>query len=69
MTVLEKWVQVKAMTPQLIACMIIAIDLSNQQAFNADTKAMQQIDFTVNQERPGNTKILFIIKEVRETSH
>lgn len=46
MTVLEKWLQVKAMTPQLIACMIIAIDLSNQQAFNADTKAMQQIDFT-----------------------
>lgn len=69
MAVLEKWLQVKAMIPQLIACMIIATDLSNQQAFNADIKAMQQIDFTVNQERPGNTKILFIIKEVRETSH
>lgn len=43
MAVLEKWLQVKAMIPQLIACMIIAIDLSNQQAFNADTKQCSKL--------------------------
>ena len=45
---------------------IIAIDLSKQQAFDVDPKA---INFTGNLARVGgtNTKTLFIIEEVKET--
>ena len=37
---------------------MIAVDLSKQQALDADPKAIQQINFTANLERRGN-KILF----------
>ena len=40
---------------------IIAIDLSKQQALNADPRAVQQINFTGNLDRTGNTTF-FIIK-------
>ena len=43
---------------------MIAIDLSKQQAFDADPKVMQQINFTGN--LGGNNKF-FIIEEVKET--
>ena len=36
---------------------MIAVDLSKQQALNADPKAIQQIDFTANLNRDENTRI------------
>ena len=39
---------------------IIAIDLSKQQVLDSDPKAIQQINFTENLERCGNTAIFFI---------
>ena len=46
---------------------MIAMDLSKQQRLDADPKAIQQIDFTVNLEQYGNTTMLFIIEEMKET--
>ena len=46
---------------------MIAIDLIKQQEVDSDPKAIQQINFTGNLERYGQTKILFIIEEARET--
>ena len=46
---------------------IIATDLSKQQALDADPIAIQQINFTTNLYRGGNTTMLFIIEEARET--
>ena len=34
---------------------MIAIDLSKQQALHADPKAIQQINFTANLDREGDT--------------
>ena len=45
---------------------MIAIDLSRQQALDADPRAIQQINFTVNLDR-ANTKIYFILEEAKET--
>ena len=42
---------------------MIAVDLSNQQALDADPKAIQQINFTANLDRTGNTSIYFILEE------
>ena len=46
---------------------MIAVDLSKQQALDADPKAIQQINFTANLDRAGNTRIYFILKEAKET--
>ena len=46
---------------------MIAKDLSKQQALDADPKAIQQINFTANLNRDGNTTMFFIIEEVKET--
>ena len=46
---------------------MIAIDLSKQQALDADLKAIQQINFTANLDRAGNTRIYFIPEEAKET--
>ena len=46
---------------------MIAIDLSRQQALDADPRAIQQINFTANLDRAGNTTMFFIIKEAKET--
>ena len=46
---------------------LIAIDLSKQQALNADPKAIQQTNFTGNLERAGNTTMFFIMEEVKES--
>ena len=45
---------------------MIAIDLSKQQALDADLRAIQQINFTVNLDRVGNTRIYFILEEGKE---
>ena len=36
---------------------MIAVDLSKQQALNADPKAIQQINFTANLNRDENTRV------------
>ena len=46
---------------------MIAIDLSKQQALDADPGAFQQINFTANLDRAGNTRIYFILEEAKET--
>ena len=48
-------------------CKMIAIDLSKQQALDADPRAIQQINFTANLDRAGNTRIYFILEEAKET--
>ena len=42
---------------------MIAIDLSRQQALDADPRAIQQINFTANLDRAGNTRIYFILEK------
>ena len=39
---------------------MIAIDLSKQQALDADPRAIQQINFTANLDRAGDTRVYFI---------
>ena len=48
---------------------LIAIDLSKQQALDANRKEIQKINFTVNlaREENANTTMFFIIEEVKET--
>ena len=46
---------------------MIVIDLSKQQALDADPRAIQQINFTANLDRAGNTTVFFIIEEAKET--
>ena len=46
---------------------IIAVDLSKRQALDADSRAIQQINFTSNLDRAGNTKVYFILEEAKET--
>ena len=40
---------------------MIAIDLGKQQALDADPRTIQQINFTANLDRAGNTTIFFTI--------
>ena len=47
-------------------CKMTAIDLSKQQALDADPKAIQQINFTANLERDRNTTTLFITEEMKK---
>ena len=47
-------------------CAMIAIDLSQQQALEADSKAIQRINFTKNLVRDGQTTMYFIIKEAKK---
>ena len=46
---------------------MIAIDLSKKQALDADPRAIQQINFTANLDRAGNTRFYFILEEAKET--
>ena len=46
---------------------MIAIDLNKQQALDVDPRAIQQINFTAHFGKNGNTTILFIIEDVKET--
>ena len=52
-------------------CKTIAIDLSKQQALDADPKAIQQVNFTENLNRGenlnDNTTMLFITEKAQET--
>ena len=46
---------------------MIAIDLSKQQALDADPRVIQQINFTANLNIIGNTRIYFILEVAKET--
>ena len=46
---------------------MIAIDLSKQQELDADPRAIQEINFTANLEKAGNTTMFFIIEQAKET--
>ena len=46
---------------------VIAVDLSKQQALDADPRAIQQINFTANLDRAGNTRVYFNLEEAKET--
>ena len=46
---------------------MIAVDLSKQQALDADPSAIQQINFAANLDRAGNTRVYFILEEAKET--
>ena len=46
---------------------MIAIDLSRQNELDADPRAIQQINFTANLDRAGNTTMFFIVEEAKET--
>ena len=48
-------------------CKVIAIDLSKQQALDADPRAIQQINFAANLDRAGNTRIYFILEQAEDT--
>ena len=66
----KKLQQIKEMITQLLVCScfkenykMIEIDFSKQQALDSDPRAIQQIDFTANLHRAGNTTLFFIIEE------
>ena len=42
---------------------MIAIDLSKQQAFDADPRTIQQINFTANLNRDGNRRFFSFLKK------
>ena len=48
-------------------CKMIAVDLSKQPALDVEPKSIQQINFTANLDRAGNTRLYFILKETKET--
>ena len=46
---------------------MVSVDLSKQQSLDADPKAIQEINFTANLERDGNTRIYFVLEEAKKT--
>ena len=46
---------------------MIAVDLSKQKKLDADSRKIQQVNFTANLDRAGNTTISFIIEQEKET--
>ena len=46
---------------------MIAVDLSKQQALDADPRAIEQINFTANLDRARNKRVYFILEEAKET--
>ena len=48
-------------------CKMITIDLSKQQVLDVDPRAIQQINFTANFDKAGNTTMFFVIEEAKET--
>ena len=48
-------------------CKMITIDLSKQQALEADPRALQQFDFNENLDRTEGATMFLIIEEGKET--
>ena len=47
---------------------MIDINLSKQKVFDADSRAIQLINFTENLQRAGDTTICFVTEEANETA-
>ena len=45
---------------------MIAIDLKKQKVLDADPRANQQMNFTENLDKAGNTRIYFLLEEAKE---
>ena len=45
---------------------MIAVDLSKQQALDADPKAIQQINFTANLNKDGNQDFISFLKKQKK---
>ena len=48
---------------------MIAVVLSKQNELDANPRATQQINFTANLHRTGNTRIYFFFEEAKGTFH
>ena len=46
---------------------MIAVDLSKQQVLDSDPRVVEQINFTANLDKAGNTRIYFILEEGKQT--
>ena len=46
---------------------LIATEVSEKQALDADPREIQQINFTGNLDQHANTKIFLVIEEAKET--
>ena len=46
---------------------MIALDLSKHQVLDTDPRKIEQINFTANLDRAGNTTISFIVEQEKET--
>ena len=46
---------------------MIAVNLSKQEALDADLKAIQQSNITAKLDKAGNTRTFFILEETKET--
>ena len=46
---------------------MIATDLSKQRVLDVDPRAIQQINFTANLDRAGNTTMFLITEKAEET--
>ena len=46
---------------------MIAVDLSKHQALDSDPRTIQQINFTANLGKTGNTRINLFLEEAKET--
>ena len=44
---------------------MIAVYLNKQKALDADPGAIQQINFTANLDRAGNTRIYFVLEKAK----
>ena len=47
---------------------MVAIDLIKQQTLDADPRTIEQINFSANLDRAGNTTMFFIIEEETKLS-
>ena len=45
---------------------MVAIELSKEQALDADPRVIQQNNFTANQDRASKTRIYFVLEEAKE---
>ena len=46
---------------------MIAVNLSKQEALDADPKAIQQSNISAQLDKAGNTRTFFILEEAKET--
>ena len=67
MKTLEEFVLVLVMIIPVVLYYIIPTYLSKQQILDSHPRAIQQVNFTANLDRAGDTRIYFILEEGKET--